>query len=133
MTPLSGGERLQVEENQLRITPVIHISLVFFATVLMQAGTINTFTSQTAFNAAAGAVTVETFGTIDCIALQGPISSSSSQNCSEGSVPAGLLQPGATYSSPVGAQYTNAFNIDSGGGSLRHFWTRSWTEEQAPL
>src|SRR5579875_3012494 len=80
-------------------------------TAVVQAGSITPFSNQTSFDTAAGAgLTVETFDYGLCLNLTGPISSSTTLPCG---LPAGTLQPGATYSAPISG--SNSFNIDSNG------------------
>lgn len=81
------------------------------------AGSITAFSSRAAFEAAVGGpVTVDTFGT----ELRAPIStgvlnSATNLAVTIGSpITPGLIQPGVTYSTPIGQGYF--FNIDTAGG-----------------
>lgn len=75
------------------------------------AGSITTFSDRTAFDTAVGATTLENFTDTHHFPIpNGTLSSTSSF----GSLQAGDIKAGATYTSPLGQG--NYFNIDGGGG-----------------
>lgn len=88
--------------------------LVFFLLTLSieaNAGAITIFSDRTAFNSAVGATTLENFTDRSNFPIpNGSLSSTSSF----GSLSAGDIQAGATYTTPLGTG--NYFNIDAGGG-----------------
>jgi hypothetical protein len=73
-----------------------------------QASSITAFTDRPTFDTAVGATTTETFGPSQCFPLTAPLNNGSSYGC----LPAGTIQPGATYSAPVVPGLS--FNIDTG-------------------
>src|ERR1035437_4568756 len=97
-----------------------YICLALAVSAVGYAGTLTTFSSRPAFDAAVGSNSVETFGPDFCLGLTGPLSSASTGGC----LPA--ILPGVTYSSPIVPGY--AFNIDAEGGLTSPFLDRS--EEQ---
>jgi hypothetical protein len=90
-----------------------YIGLALAVSAVGYAGTLTTFSSRPAFDAAVGSNSVETFGPTNCFPLTGPLSSASTGGC----LPA--ILPGVTYSSPIVPG--NAFNIDGGGGFTSPF------------
>jgi len=70
-----------------------------------QASSIRAFTDRPTFDMAVAATTTETFGPNQCFPLTAPLNNSSSYGC----LPAGTIQPGATYS----AQLSRAFPLVS--------------------
>ena len=89
------------------------LPLLGFAT-LAQAGTITTFSNLGAFNAAVGGgQTVEDFTDTTHIPISTGVLNSATNLPGIGITP-GTIQPGVTYSVPVGAGFF--FNIDAGGG-----------------
>jgi hypothetical protein len=73
-----------------------------------QASSITAFTDRPAFGTAVGATTTETFGPSQCFPLTAPLNNASSYGC----LPAGIIQPGATYSAPIVPGLS--FDIDTG-------------------
>ena len=70
------------------------------------AGSITTYSDRTTFTTAVGgSLVTETFGTTPVIPIAGGVLNNSNF---------GFIQPGVTYSTPVGSG--NFFNIDAGGG-----------------
>jgi hypothetical protein len=86
---------------------LIGIALFSFAGA-SQASSITAFTDRPTFDTAVGATTTEAFGPNQCFPLTAPLNNSSSYGC----LPAGTIQPGATYSAPVVPGLS--FNIDTG-------------------
>ncbi len=77
----------------------------------VSAGLITTFTDRTVFDAAVGATTFEDFTSSAHFPIPGGSLSSTS---SFGTLSAGDIQAGVTYTTPLGSG--NYFNIDAGGG-----------------
>lgn len=75
------------------------------------AGLITTFSDRAAFDSAVGSTTLEDFTDTHHFPIPGGELSSTS---SYGTLSAGDIQAGVTYTSPVGSG--NYFNIDAGGG-----------------
>ena len=75
---------------------------------------ITTYTDRTAFSNAVGAVTVETFGTTPYVSISTGVLNSTTSLSSIG-LPAGTVQAGVTYSTPVSSSNPYFFNLDSGG------------------
>lgn len=98
------------------------------------AGTVSTFSNRLSFNATVGATTTEDFTSTSHFPIPGGILSSTT---SFGSLAAGTIKTGATYTSPVGSG--NYFNIDAGGGFSGGFLdgfnpsTRDLTIAYSPL
>lgn len=89
---------------------VVCLSVCLFAGAA-NAGVITTFSDRTAFDAAVGTTTLEDFTSTSHFPIPG---GSLSSTTSFGSLSAGDIQAGATYTTPVGSG--NYFNIDAGGG-----------------
>lgn len=79
-----------------------------------RADLITTFTDRTTFTNTVGAVTVETFGTTPYVSVSTGVLNSTTSIASIG-LPAGTVQAGVTYSTPVSSTNPYFFNIDSGG------------------
>ncbi|WP_339674045.1 PEP-CTERM sorting domain-containing protein [Dasania marina] len=89
---------------------ILCLSACLFASAA-NAGFITTFSDRATFDAAAGSTTLENFTSTSHFPIPGGSLSSTS---SFGSLSAGDIQSGATYTTPVGSG--NYFNIDAGGG-----------------
>lgn len=85
-------------------------------------------TDRAAFTTLIGPASVETFGTANYF----NISTFSLSAAGGGGVPAGLIQPGATYSTTAVDTGPYDFNIDSGGGFTGGFLDRLITNGTSP-
>lgn len=93
-----------------------HTAAILFFAGLANAGTITTFTNRATFNGAVGATTIENFTDTGHFPITtGILNSFTNLVVANGSpITPGLIQPGVTYSTPIGTG--NFFNIDTGGG-----------------
>ena len=92
----------------MRIAPLSII--VAFTASVAQAGTITAYSDFTSFDNATGPLTIEDFGPTYYF----PISSGVlDENTTDAGIPAGLIEPGVTFSTQIGSG--NFFNIDLGG------------------
>lgn len=107
-------------------------STIAFAGV-SQAGTITTFSTRTAFDAAAGATTLETFTNNYSFPIpDGSLSSSSSFTPAYGAtISAGDIKAGAVYSTPISPGFY--FNIDAGAGFAGGFLDGISSGSHSPL
>lgn len=117
--------------------PIFKIATVVSLLVLSSvanAGAIVTYSDRAVFNASVGSTTLEDFTSTPHFPIPGGSLSSTS---SFGSLAAGTIKAGATYTTPVGSG--NYFNIDAGGaysgGFLDGFSpsTRDLTITYSPL
>ncbi len=71
---------------------------------------------RSTFNAAVGTNSTDTFGPTDAFPISTGILNSSTNltTATGGPILPGLIQPGVTYSTPIGTGFF--FNIDAGGG-----------------
>lgn len=92
------------------------IGILLAASTGVNAGTISTFTDRATFDSNVGTTTLENFTASPNFPIPGGSLSSTS---SFGTLLAGDIQAGATYTSPVGSG--NYFNIDAGGGFVGGF------------
>jgi len=100
----------------MRLFSPLRIALVSAIVCVPSFASVITFTDRTAFDSAVGATTVETFGATYYLGLSGPISSTLSTSAIlGGTLAAGTLQPGATYSTTSYSGGSWPFNIDDGG------------------
>jgi hypothetical protein len=90
------------------------VLLLLIAAVSAQAGLITVYTDRAAFEAVySGPFIVETFGPTAKFPISTGVLNSSTNLPGIGLFP-GDIQPGVTYSTPIGTSYF--FNIDGGGG-----------------
>lgn len=85
--------------------------ILTIASGMATAGAITTYSNRTAFNTAVGPTTLEDFTSSSHFPIPGGSLSSTS---AFGSLTAGTIKTGVTYSTPIGSG--NYFNIDAGGG-----------------
>ncbi len=90
---------------------VFIVSALLSTPGLASAGLITTYTDRATFDATVGPTTLEDFTSSSHFPIPG---GSLSSTTSFGTLSAGDIKAGATYSTPVGTG--NYFNIDSGGG-----------------
>jgi hypothetical protein len=98
------------------------LSLVTGAAWQARAGSVTSYTDRTSFNTAVAVpLTVEDFTSSYHLPITtGVLNSSTNLVVSGGSpITPGLIQPGVTYSTPIGTG--DFFNIDFGGGGLRRW------------
>jgi hypothetical protein len=90
--------------------------LLVLSAGVAEAGSITTFTSRSAFGAALGPTTTDTFGdTFGFPISTGVLDAATSLvPANGGPIPRGTVQPGVTYSTPIGSG--NFFNIDANSG-----------------
>lgn len=90
--------------------------LLLVLSASVNAGTITTYSDVATFHAAVNPTTLEDFTDSSHFPIPG---GSLSSTTSFGTLLAGDIQPGATYTTPVGTG--NYFNIDAGGGFMGGF------------
>jgi hypothetical protein len=89
----------------------VSLAIAFAIELPSNAVSITTFSDRATFDSAVGSTTLEDFTDTDHFPIpNGTLSSTTSF----GSLAAGDIKPGATYTTPVGTGFY--FNIDSGGG-----------------
>lgn len=92
------------------------LGLLAASSGVAEAGSITTFTSRAAFDASIGPSTTDTFGDMLAFPIStGVLDANTNLTASEGgAILPGRVQPGVTYSTPVGSG--NFFNLDANGG-----------------
>jgi hypothetical protein len=98
-----------------------------------KADSITIFTDRPTFNAAVGATTTDTFGsTLAFPITTGVLNASTNLVTADGGpILPGLIQPGVTYSTPIGTGLF--FNIDSGGGFPTPFLDAGLDSQSQPI
>jgi hypothetical protein len=97
------------------------------------ADSITVFTDRPTFDAAVGATTTDTFGSTFAFPITTGVLNASTNlvTASGGPILPGLIQPGVTYSTPIGTG--NFFNIDAGAGFLTPFLDAGLDGQPQPI
>jgi hypothetical protein len=106
----AGGKRM-IKGNVLRVSAVALASAITVVTA--KADLITVYTDRPSFNAAVGVMTIEDFTDTSHFPITTGVLNSETNLPDIGIFP-GTIQPGVTYSTPIGEG--NFFNIDAGGG-----------------